>query len=124
MVHNSGIGGNTTQQLLDRLGADVLTRAGEIVALNIGVNDLYNGQGITVTTIKANLAEIVKRIVAAGKYVAWSTTTPAGGATTTIKANGLEVNQWIRDHAKLYRGAVTLVDMNPATVDAHGAGRP
>lgn len=124
ITKNAGVGGNTTAQLLARLDADVINQPGEIVALNIGVNDLFNGAGTTLATMKANLTEIVGRILAAGKKIAWNTTTPSGYSTTTTRANQADLNAWIKSYGKAQGGAVTVIDMFAVSAGADGLPIP
>jgi len=117
VVGNAGIGGNKTADLLARLSADVLTKPGDWVALNIGVNDLFDGTGTTVATIKANLTSIVEQILATGKSIAWNTPTPSGFGTPTTISNLHEIIRWIKEFAANHRSRIVVIDMHAAVVD-------
>jgi len=58
---NAGIGGNTTQQLIDRFDSDVVSEDPDAVILMVGMNDLRPDQGVTVETYSENL-EILYRL--------------------------------------------------------------
>ena len=56
-VINAGVTGNTTAQGLSRVNTDVVSKNPEIVIVNLGANDLF--QGIPMSTTKNNLQKII-----------------------------------------------------------------
>lgn len=70
-VTNVGIGGERTDQALQRLDKDVLARRPRIVTIMYGTNDSYVDRGqqnsrITAAAYRSNLCELVTRLQAAG----------------------------------------------------------
>ena len=62
-VINAGIGGNTTDDLLDRLESDVINRNPDLVLLMVGTNDFLNSDRmISYDTYKLNLSRILDRL--------------------------------------------------------------
>jgi acyl-CoA thioesterase-1 len=59
-VINAGVSGNTTSQGLSRVNSDVLSKNPQIVIIELGANDLF--QGVPITTTKDNLQKIINII--------------------------------------------------------------
>jgi acyl-CoA thioesterase-1 len=59
-VVNAGISGNTTSQSLSRVDTDVLSKRPQIVIIELGANDLF--QGISIVTTKNNLQNIINKV--------------------------------------------------------------
>ena len=59
-VINAGISGDTTIGALARIDKDVLAKDPQVVIIEFGANDLW--QGLTVTQIKNNLEQLIRRI--------------------------------------------------------------
>lgn len=66
-IINSGVSGDTTAAGLARLEEDVLDYEPDVVLITLGGNDLKNR--VHVDTARANLAEIIQQIQAAGAMV-------------------------------------------------------
>ena len=66
-IINAGVSGNTTEDALARIDADVLSRDPRIVIVGLGGNDYLRGVPIAAT--EANLRSIVRRIHSAGAMV-------------------------------------------------------
>ena len=66
-IINSGVSGDTTADGLARLEADVLDYEPDVVLITLGGNDLKNR--VRVDKARANLAEIIRGIQAAGAMV-------------------------------------------------------
>lgn len=71
IVHNAGVGGNTTGMALDRFPVDVLPFLPAIVIVEFGINDcfvnLHTVQNrITIEEFKHKLDELIRLIEAAG----------------------------------------------------------
>lgn len=105
-VHNAGIGGNTTTQMLARLTTDVLAYSPTDVTIMGGTNDIFGVTDMTLAAMAgsfANLASIMDQIVAAGAS-AWLLTIPP---VEIMWDDGTSV--------ETYNGAL------PALAAAHGA---
>jgi len=62
-VINAGIGGNTTDDLLERLDSDVIDQHPDLVLLMVGTNDFLNSDRmIPYDTYKKNLLQILDRL--------------------------------------------------------------
>jgi len=76
-VINAGIGGNNTQDMLNRLEKDCLSRQPELTVLMAGTNDSMNHDNyIPLEQYKANLTELVQRIGNSGSKVLLMTILP------------------------------------------------
>jgi lysophospholipase L1-like esterase len=123
LVRNEGIGGQATQQMLDRFRTAVLDRRPGIVIIGGGRNDL-NG-GVATETTRANIVSMVDQAQSAGIHPVLHTTPPVdvagGGAFNTVASNRagtIAHNTWLRSLA-LQRG-IELIDLwrlwaDPAT---------
>lgn len=67
MLPDSGIAGNTTQMLLDRLQTDVIDTGAQVAVIMIGTNDVHAQIDENVTI--ENMQSIVSQLVAAGMKV-------------------------------------------------------
>jgi len=67
MLPDSGIAGNTTQMLLDRLQTDVIDTGAQVAVIMLGTNDVH--AQIAESVIIANMQSIVDQLVAAGMKV-------------------------------------------------------
>lgn len=77
MVINSGVGGNNTRQLLQRLQNDVLAHHPTLVCLLAGANDLLNsGNSTPFDEYCANMRELSQRITASGSRLLLLTILP------------------------------------------------
>lgn len=64
-VINSGIGGNTTQQAIERLQTDVLDHRPDVVLIAFGMNDhvLYQGESLVdISNFRENMLYIVEEV--------------------------------------------------------------
>jgi lysophospholipase L1-like esterase len=68
-VINAGIGGNNTQDLLDRIQADCLAHKPNITVLMIGTNDMNTRKHIPLQQYTANLDSLCRQITAAGSHL-------------------------------------------------------
>jgi acyl-CoA thioesterase-1 len=59
-VINAGVSGDTTSQGLSRVNSDVLSENPQIVIIELGANDLF--QGIPITTTRKNLQNIIDMV--------------------------------------------------------------
>ncbi len=99
LLRNAGVGGNRTQDMLNRLDADVLYYRPDLVVVLGGTNDIAND--VSAATITANLTSIYERIISTGASVVAMTILPrANAGITAAQRNRLmRVNNWIRETA-------------------------
>ena len=114
----SGIGGNTTQMVLDRLDAFLETKYGYVCVL-VGTNDITSG--IQLATITANLASIYQRINATGARVIACHVLPRLSTDTAAKRELVcAVNDWISAYCSARDSGMILCDWYPAMADTAG----
>lgn len=92
---NVGIGGNTTNDMLNRFGSDVVTKNPDVVIVASGTNDHADDEA----TIKSELAELYALVESNG-YQLIIETIPMRGATNwdaTKQAKMISVNDWIME---------------------------
>lgn len=69
-VINTGVSGNTTLNLLERLNTDVLQQQPDLVILMVGTNDMLNSKKmISYKSYEINLRELVNKIQASGTKI-------------------------------------------------------
>jgi len=95
-VLNAGIGGERTDQALERLDRDVLAKSPDIVTVMYGANDSYVDPGKTAPRLspaqfRENLERIVDRLQAAGSRVVLMTE-PRWGAKPSLNGLGEHPN--------------------------------
>ncbi len=117
-AYNAGIHGNTTAQMLARLGDDVLAREPDTVFVLGGTNDLLGGVPAAETT--AHLREIVERSREAGADV-YLGTIPPQEAVPFAAAPTERLNADIRALAEDVD--VPVLDFHAALVDTDGSYR-
>lgn len=94
ITRNAGVGGNRFDQMLTRLQADVLAYPSEWVLIGGPVNDVSAPR--TAAAIIADMKEIHKQILAAGRRVHQLTAAPSDFYDTAAKRSALdEVNAYI-----------------------------
>lgn len=74
---NSGIGGNNTVDLLNRLQADCLAHQPALTILMIGTNDMNSRKYVPIGTYEKNLSKLSERIVNSGSQLLLMTILPA-----------------------------------------------
>ena len=109
---NTGVGGNTSTQLLARFDADVLAYNPKVVVLAIGTNDIW--QAVAQSVYVANMRDMVAKTIKAGAVPVLVTFTPHLASPTT-KTKAMSWNAWIRRYAA--ENGYPLVDMHAVTVD-------
>lgn len=95
---NRGVNGERSDQILARLGADVLGAKPDAVIVLAGVNDLY--QGYPLDRIQNNLKEIYSRALSAGIRVMACTVLPYNVSTDEVRRKMAELNSWIRAYSR------------------------
>lgn len=118
VIQNAGVGGNSTQQMLDRIYTDVIYHKPDWVFFMGGVNDI--AVDVSSETILTNIETIVSTLESFGIYVVISTLTPSSSFNTAPKGTTYyEVNQGIRDMS-LSHPHLLITDAGPtylSTVD-------
>ena len=122
-VHNVGIGGETTAEMLVRFDRDVIARRPRAVHLLGGINDIAeNGGPVTVDGISANLRSMIDRARANGVAVVIGTLLPCTNVDwrphLDMQPSLLALNTWIRGFAR--ENALVLADYFTPLADASG----
>jgi len=123
LLHNAGMSGETTAQILARITRDVAPYMPSHVAVLAGTNDVRNGVA-TATTI-ANLLTIYQRLRGLGATVTAITIPPLGSgdasynATTTQQIQ--DINAWMRATVSQMDG-MRLADIHPVIADPTSEG--
>jgi len=113
-VVNAGIGGNTTDLVLERLQPDVLSFSPSVVTMIVGINDVKNDREYS--RVRDNIEEIIDTTLATGALFVIGTITPFKGHALWTEQRQIDLeahNQWIH----------TTYDANPsvAVVDMYDA---
>ena len=75
----AGISGHKSNQMLERLERDVLSKKPQWMTLSCGVNDIWHGvKGVPLDEYQKNIRAIVDQAAAAGAKVVLLTSTPIG----------------------------------------------
>jgi len=108
----AGIGGHKSNQMLERLERDVLSKKPDWMTLSCGVNDVWHGaNGIPLEPYKKNITEIVEKCQAAGVKVMILTATMIGEDAPNSNNQKLAAyNDFLRDLAK--KKKCRLADLN------------
>lgn len=73
----AGISGNKSNQMLDRVERDVISKKPDWITISCGVNDVWHGEkGVPLDQYKTNMTAIVDKCQAAGLKVMILTSTP------------------------------------------------
>lgn len=66
-IIGAGISGHKSNQMLERLDRDVLSKKPQCMTLSCGVNDVWHGaKGVTLEDYKKNITAIIDQAQAAG----------------------------------------------------------
>ena len=108
----AGIGGHKSNQMLERLDRDVLSKKPDWMTLSCGVNDVWHGaNGVPLEPYKKNITEIVEKCQAAGVKVMILTSTMIGEDAPNSNNQKLATyNAFLRDLAK--KKKCRLADLN------------
>ena len=96
-IHNRGVNGERSDQILARFDRDVLAMHPDVVVIIAGVNDVYQGRAAAFVTV--NLAAMYARAKAEGIRVAAGSIVPFNTASADQNARMHAVNDWIRAEA-------------------------
>jgi lysophospholipase L1-like esterase len=102
MVHNAGVPGNTSAQMIARFATDVTPFAPDIVLILAGTNDLSTTSGITLAQSQANIQALVQMTLAIGAIPILQTIPPRYYGSTIGVSNfqdRMRFNQWIKAYA-------------------------
>jgi lysophospholipase L1-like esterase len=118
LLHNAGMGGDTTAGMVARLSADVLAYRPDVVTVLGGTNDV--GGRVLQGTTTANLRAIIEALEAANVKVVLLTIPPRTDPAFAQPIRSL--NAAIRDLAG--SKGVTLADIYPPLTQDDGTYRP
>jgi alpha-L-fucosidase len=98
----AGISGHKSNQMLERLGRDVLSNKPDWMTLSCGVNDVWHGaKGVPLDQYKANITKMVEQCQAAGVKVMILTSTMIGEDQANANNQKLVAyNEFLRTLAK------------------------
>lgn len=101
-IIGAGISGHKSNQMLDRLERDVLSKKPQWMTLSCGVNDVWHGdKGVPLEDYKKNITSIVDKAQAAGIKVVILTSTMIGEDQANPNNQKLiSYNEFLRDLAK------------------------
>ena len=117
-VIGAGISGHKSDQMLDRLERDVLSKKPQWMTLSCGVNDVWHGEkGVSFDDYKKNITRIIDQAQAAGIKVVLLTSTMIG--EDQANPNNLKLvpyNEFLRSLAK--EKTLVLADLNAEMQEA------
>lgn len=97
----AGVGGNTSKDMVARLGPSVLDKKPDWMALSCGVNDVWHGDnGVPLDVYKQNITAIVDRAQEKGIKVMILTSTPIGEEDNAFNSKLAAYNDFLRQLAK------------------------
>ena len=122
----AGISGHKSNDMLDRLNRDVLSKKPDWMTLSCGVNDVWHGaNGVPLDQYKVNITKIVEQCQAAGVKVMILTSTMIGEDQANANNQKLiAYNEFLRTLAK--EKNCLLADLNAdmqAAIANAGAGK-
>jgi lysophospholipase L1-like esterase len=106
-IHNAGVGGETSAQILARVQGDVVAYTPGWCHVQAGTNDI--GQGVSAATTKANLTAIWDALDTAGIRILVGTIPPRASYTGSQRADAELLNSWIVDQGR-QRANLVVVD--------------
>ena len=117
----AGISGHKSNQMLERLDKDVISKKPDWMTLSCGVNDVWHGaNGVPLDAYKKNITEIVDRAQAAGiKVMILTATMIREDATNSENQKLAPYNDFLRTLAAEKK--CLLADLN---ADMHAALKP
>ena len=108
----AGISGNKSNNMLDRLDRDVISKKAQIMTLSCGVNDVWHGpRGVKLEAYKKNITALVEKALAAKIQVYIMTATMIGEDQKNANNQKLVAyNEFLRELAK--EKNLPLIDLN------------
>ncbi len=97
---NKGVGGNTTQDLINRFDTDVTPHAPEYIWIMSGTNDYW--QGVSTAQFKANLKTLINKSKAIGAKVIIFDSSVGVGTGNTGVPNHHQSDEYVRVLKELY----------------------
>lgn len=76
LLINAGIAGNTTKNLLQRIGPDCLQHKPDLVIMMVGTNDMNHGKYVPLPRYKKNLELLTEKILGSGSRLLLMTILP------------------------------------------------
>jgi lysophospholipase L1-like esterase len=120
----SGVGGNTTGQMLARVANDIVAQSPSWCCVMGGTNDISGGV-VTLPTMQSNLSGICDALHAAGIRIILCTITPSTSYNTADeKQLWHDINGWIRTYAAAHSSYITLADVGELYADPGNDGQP
>ncbi len=127
---NAGISGHKSNQMLERLEKDVLSKKPDWLTLSCGVNDVWHGKrGVNLQDYKTNITKIVDQAQAAGiKVMILTSTMIREQADNDLNKKLAPYNDFLRELAKqknclladLNRDMLVMVNTAPDAVGKTG----
>lgn len=110
----AGVGGNKSNNMLDRVDRDILRKNVQWMTLSCGVNDVWHGaNGVELEQYKKNISAILDKCAASNVTVIVMTASMIGEDAANANNVKLEAyNAWLREEAK--RRNLRLADINAA----------
>ena len=117
-VIGAGISGHKSDQMLDRLERDVLSKKPQWMTLSCGVNDVWHGEkGVSFDDYKKNITRIIDQAQAAGIKVVLLTSTMIGeDQANPNNLNLVPYTEFLRSLAK--EKTLVLADLNAEMQEA------
>lgn len=112
LVRNSGVGGETTAQMLARYATTVTPFAPTMVVIGGAENDIQ--LSVTIATIRANITAMVEATYSIGAIPVLRTTMPHSASDAVRKRIGA-YNHWVRDYGASH--GIVVLDFWSLTVD-------
>lgn len=116
---NAGVGGNTSDQVLARVGADVSRASCDTCLLMVGINDFISGQ--TPENVLGYIQQIVANLVKRDIRPLLGTVLPTRADyanAATLSAKTITLNDLLRTYTA--ENGIVLVDYYPAFLDPAG----
>lgn len=104
LVYNGGVVGDTTTQMLARIGTALAYRP-RVAFINAGTNDIY-GSGDATSVITPRLKQIFDMFLAIGCEVHYNLQAPRTFTATADVAKVLRVNEWAQNYARTVDGLI------------------
>jgi lysophospholipase L1-like esterase len=110
----AGVGGNTSQDMLGRVDADVINKKPDWMTLSCGVNDVWHGaKGVPFDQYQKNITDIVTKAQAAGiKVMILTSTMITEDQSSDFNQKLTQYNDFLRSLAK--EKGFPLADLNAA----------
>ncbi len=118
-ILNRGVNGERSDQIRNRLAADMTAFQPDVLIVLAGVNDLY--QGYPPQWVTGQLTLIYEQALAAKVHVVACTILPFNVSTPQVRQHMDAVNAWIRQYAA--EKGLALVDTYALLEDPQNPGR-